>query len=378
MLVQNQYYSYNLGELPEGCRYCVQGEKLVYFATGLCPRTCYFCPVSDQKYGHDVTFANERKIETQEDLLQEAEQMQARGAGITGGDPLMKIDRTLQSIITLKQKYGKTFHIHLYTSLNLVTEQALQKLYDAGLDEIRFHLDLDSDFFWKKLELAQKFPWQSGVELPVIPAKEAQIKKIIDYIHDKVHFLVLNELEVADNKQSKLLQMGYKTVDTFKYNVEQSLETGKRLLQYAQEKHLPLKVHLCTALLKDKIQLTNRIKRESLGARKKFDLVDEEGLLTRGALYLPELVPGFEYRKKLAAANKEQLLAKFLSIKQTIIEKFHLPENEIFLDEQKLRLLVSAKRAEKKVNYFKKLGLVPAIVIEYPTADQLEMEVTLL
>src|SRR3989344_5901823 len=152
MVAENRYFSYNLHTLPDGCRFCVQGEKLVLFVTGLCPRKCYFCPVSDQKYGQDVSFANERRLSGREDIIQEAEAMDAKGAGITGGDPLMKIERTLAYIRQLKEKYGAGFHIHLYTSLNLVTENSLKQLHDAGLDEIRFHLDIDSEQFWPRLE----------------------------------------------------------------------------------------------------------------------------------------------------------------------------------------------------------------------------------
>ena len=148
MLAKNRYHSYNLHTLPDGCQFCVRGEKLVLFSTGLCPRKCYFCPVSDQKFGHDVSFANERKISSREDVILESEAMDAKGAGITGGDPLMKIERTVAYIKQLKEKYVVKFHIHLYTSLNLVTEENLKLLYDAGLDEIRFHLDIDSEQFW--------------------------------------------------------------------------------------------------------------------------------------------------------------------------------------------------------------------------------------
>src|SRR3989338_2972162 len=205
---ENKYYSYNLGELPKGCQYCVRGEKIVLFVTGICPRRCNFCPVSDQKYQKDVQFANERRITKESDLLLEANTMKARGAGITGGDPLSKLDRTISSIKLLKEEYGKEFHIHLYTSLDLVTENTLQKLFQAGLDEIRFHLDLDSEKFWPKLSLAKKFSWDVGIEIPLIPNKELELKKIIDFAHDKIDFINFNELEIADNTQSQLTLLG--------------------------------------------------------------------------------------------------------------------------------------------------------------------------
>ena len=93
---RNKYRSYNKGSLPKGCQYCVKGEKLVIFITGKCPRSCYFCPVSDQKYQNDVQFANERPVKDFNDIIEEAREMDALGAGITGGDPLEKLERTCE------------------------------------------------------------------------------------------------------------------------------------------------------------------------------------------------------------------------------------------------------------------------------------------
>ncbi|MFA5888561.1 MAG: radical SAM protein, partial [Candidatus Nanoarchaeia archaeon] len=58
------YKSYAIGELPKGCQMCVRGEKEVIFVTGVCSRqpTCYFCPISDQKHGKDVIYANEMPL----------------------------------------------------------------------------------------------------------------------------------------------------------------------------------------------------------------------------------------------------------------------------------------------------------------------------
>ncbi len=378
MVQQNKYNSYNIKDLPQGCQYCVKGEKLVLFVTGLCPRKCYFCPVSDEKYGKDVVFANERKVVTSADVLEEAELMRAKGAGITGGDPLAKIDRTVRFIKVLKEKFGQQFHVHLYTSLRLVNEDALQKLYQVGLDEIRFHPDLDSEQFWNKIELAKKFPWDIGIEIPLIPNKEKEIKKMIDLIHDQVNFLNLNELEVADNQQSKLLEMGFETKDKFSYAIAGSLELGLVLLDYAQKKNDQLRLHLCTAKLKDSVQLANRIKRESKNAKHDFDHVDDEGLLTRGALYLDDLKPDFGYRQKLKEADLDKFVAKLILLSEKIKKELKLSDKDLFLDEKKPRLILSRKNVQKHKKYFFDLGLKPAIVKEYPTADQLEIEVQFL
>ena len=370
----NQFHSYNFKDLPKGCQYCVKGEKLVLFVTGLCPRKCYFCPVSDEKYGKDVAYANERRVFSSDDVIKEAELMNAKGAGITGGDPLAKVDRTVRYIAKLKGKFGKHFHVHLYTSLRLVNDDTLQKLFAVGLDEIRFHLDLDSEQLWNRLEVARKFPWHVGVEVPLIPGKEKESKKMIDYIVGKIDFLNLNELEVADNEQSKLLEMGFTVKDEMSYAVKGSMELGLELIKYVGEKEFDLPVHLCTAKLKDATQLSERIKREAKYSHKDFDIVDKEGMLTRGALYLDSLKPSVGYRQRLKEDHSD-VVDKLKELFSSVQTKLKLKDNEIFLDEAKPRILVSKKTVKKNKNKIINLGLVPAIVVEYPTADQLEIEV---
>ncbi|MBI2572575.1 radical SAM protein [Candidatus Woesearchaeota archaeon] len=378
MQEENQYYSYNSGDLPKGCEMCVRGEKVVLFVTGICPRKCYFCPLSDAKYGKDVSFANERSLQSSQDLIKEAEMMDAKGAGITGGDPLIKIERTLRYIKALKDHFGKEFHIHLYTSFNLVSEKNMQQLYQAGLDEIRFHPDLESTRFWKHILFARKFPWSMGIEVPLIPTKRKELKAMIDYFCDKVDFMNFNELERADNDLSKVDELGLKTIDQFSYAIEGSVELGLELMEYVKTKKGDLPVHVCTAKLKDATQLTNRLERESHGMKRDFDRVDDEGLLVRGALYLPDLSPGFGYRAKLAEMDKIPILDQLKVIEKKILNHIPLKENEYALDCEKPRILLGVKNLRVHKAFFHSLGLLTAIVKELPTADQLEIEVDFL
>ncbi len=370
---QNQYYSYNLRELPLGCQYCVRGEKLVLFITGLCPRRCYFCPVSDHKYSKDGIYANERLVRIEDDLIAEVQAMNALGVGITGGDPLTKVERCVAYIKLLKQRFGPKFHIHLYTSLNLVTEKTLQRLHQAGLDEIRFHLDLESKNLWPRLTLARTFSWSTGVEVPLIPTKEEMLRELLDFVHDKVDFCNLNELEMSDCSQSKLGDLGFVPKNELSYGVKDSAELGIRLLAYGEQKY-QFPIQVCTAKLKDYVQMGNRIKREAQGVRKSFDVVDADGLLIRGALYDPELVPGFRYRESLDR-KREQVLARLTQILPQVQQDLKLTATDFYLDEQKPRILLSAAKVRQQYQKVRHLGLKAAVVKEYPTADQIEMEV---
>ncbi|MEK6849294.1 MAG: radical SAM protein, partial [Nanoarchaeota archaeon] len=170
-----RWHSWCSGQLSEGCKRCVEGRKLVLFITGMCAQKCWYCPIGENKYGHDVVFANEWKLDNPNDpveLLEEAKLTKATGAGITGGDPLARVDRCVQYITLLKKEFGKDFHIHLYTPLKLVSKENLTKLFKAGLDEIRFHPDLDDKTLWNRIDLAKPFSWTVGLEIPAIPGYE--------------------------------------------------------------------------------------------------------------------------------------------------------------------------------------------------------------
>ncbi len=89
-----KFASFLHGSLPKGCAHCVKGEKMVLFVTGVCPRKCNFCPISDEKNGKDYSYADEWKTNDIKDIITEASAISAKGAGFTGGDPLARMERT--------------------------------------------------------------------------------------------------------------------------------------------------------------------------------------------------------------------------------------------------------------------------------------------
>ena len=104
-----------VGKLPLGCTLCTKGSKMVLFVTGLCDSSCYYCPISQEKSGRDVVFADEMPVADEADILFEVKAINGEGAGISGGDPLCDLDRTLKYIRLLKKEHGLEFHLHLYT-----------------------------------------------------------------------------------------------------------------------------------------------------------------------------------------------------------------------------------------------------------------------
>ncbi len=362
------------GALAQGCVQCVRGEKLVLFITGMCSRKCFYCPVGDHKFGSDVIFANERPVTSFADVSAEVDSCAALGCGITGGDPLCRVDRCVAYITALKKKYGGNFHIHLYTPLELVNKHTMQKLYDAGLDEIRLHFDLDDEVHWDHVHAALAYDWVVGVEIPAIPGKEMQTKKMLDFLADKVAFVNFNELEVADNSLSTLLDDGYTTKDEFSYGVAGSAAFARQMVRYCQSKRL--RAHFCSAATKDGVQLMERVKRRGNIVAQPFDHITDEGTFIRGALY--EEKPSFGYRKKLALKDKDVEVRRLRKLRAVVCQTLRVAKSDVIVDDVKYRLLCSRKIVEKHADKIVSLGLIPAIVEEMPTYDLFEVELEFL
>ena len=383
-LQKTPYFSYKIGELAKGCQLCVKGEKSVLFCTGLCSMRCFYCPISEQKKDRDAVYINEVPNADYEAVVEEIRSCSSKGVGITGGDPLIKLDRTTELIKLLKKKFGKKFHIHLYTPLALVDSKKLGELYRAGLDEIRLHPNLNNRQEWTIVELAQRFKWKRGVEIPVIPGKKQETIELINYLDKiKIDFLNLNELEISDTNAQKLLEQGFKPKDKLSYGVKGSEELALELLKYILKNKIKLNVHYCTTTLKDGVQLANRIKKRAKNVKEKFDILTKEGMLIRGAIYLNELYPSFDYKNKISSLNngeKNNVIKKLNLIKDKIKKEFKLKDSELKIDNNNLRLILNKNLVGKIKNKFNKnfKNLKFAVVEEYPTYDSFIVELKLL
>ncbi|MET1124968.1 MAG: radical SAM protein [Archaeoglobaceae archaeon] len=274
------YYTY----LPEGCKLCRRGAKLVLFVTGLCNRNCFYCPISLEKKGRDVIYANERPVKSLEDFFEELAAMSAEGVAITGGEPLMRLERVIEYI-----RISKEFdlHVHLYTSIPAGAE--IEKLAKAGLDEIRFHPPelRNVEAYRDPIARAKELGIDAGIEIPAIRFEP----KVVEIVNELDAFLNVNQIEVSESNY-EALAASYEIVDYYVENedVVRAYEAAK-------------KFHYCSARFKDIAQFRRRLIRMGMNMPD-FYLVTRDGtvLCTRiegdvakAARILEEL--GFEYER---------------------------------------------------------------------------------
>ena len=338
-----------LGRMPEGCRLCVKGAKLVLFVTGLCDRGCYYCPLSEKRRNRDVVYANERPVRRWADVVREALEMDALGTGLTGGSPTLRFNRTLRFVRMLKRDFGRDHHIHLYCCEDLSLSR-LRALYRAGLDEIRFHT-------WsvEPVKKALEIGLNTGVELPAIPGSADRLIKFLEKL-DSVGcaFVNLNELEFSDTNATNLLRRGFRLKSDTSMAVKGSESAARKVLEWAKA-NTEMSVHFCPSSLKDAVQLKNRLLRKALRIAKPHEEVTEEGLLYKGVIL---------------GISKKQLP----HVRRKLILRHRLRPSDIFLDQEKSRLELHWKQALRLAKLEPSLKF--ALVEEYPTYDRLETTVS--
>jgi hypothetical protein len=329
------------GNLPRGCQLCIQGRKLVLFVTGRCNLDCYYCTISKGRWQADEVWANERLVKQDADIIDEAKKCGARGAGITGGEPLLELDRVVSYIRLLKKEFGKDFHIHMYTNGTLATAEALRKLNEAGLDELRIHQKKEA-----VIEALKSPNWKVGMEVPCIPGKEKELCGIVDFLETAgAHFLNLNELEFSERNIAPMEKIGLAARKDSLTAVNGSRETAMKVLRYAEGKQLP--VHFCTARLKMDYQLRNRLINRAKNVKKPFEAVTREGFLLKGVIMADDV--------GIVTAELRRLGIKFA------------------IADGKHRIELSASDARKLA---RKLPFKFAVVKEYPCAEPWDWELT--
>ncbi len=329
---------------------------MVLFVTGLCRFRCFYCPVSPTRNQIDVVYANERRVTSDSDVLAEARAIGAAGTGITGGDPLGVVDRVEHYVRLLKSEFGGDHHIHLYT--HEPNPEKLRRLAAAGLDEFRLHiphylwgpLSAGGGAYRAVLEAAPDWGIRRGVEIPVLPEKEAELRRLLVAL-DRigVDFVNLNELEFSETNEDALHARGYRVDPRNGWGVRGSRAVAERIVR---ETRLSVPVHYCSSRFKDSVQLRQRLLRRAERTAPGFALRTEDGTVVLGVVEAPH---GGDFARWSARA----------------VRAAGLGPGDYRRDAERRRLELGPERLRRVARRLP----WPAFEVEvYPTEDALEVE----
>ncbi len=337
------------GELPEGCKQCALGAKMVLFVSGRCDAGCFYCPLSSEKKVADISYADEMPVHNINDIILEAKLIDAMGTGITGGDPLKYLDRTLKYISLLKTEFGSEHHIHLYTITG--SRSSISSLAEAGLDEIRFHIPetiwdrADDSVYLDRINWAIESGLSVGIEVPSLPNFDDRLEKLVSFAERSgVNFVNLNELEFSETNYVNLLQRGYDVKNDVSAGASGSEDLAKRIIEMFPDYN----VHYCSASFKDGTQLRNRLLRRARNIAEDIDMITEDGTIVKGTV---------------EGGNIKEIVND--------LRKVGLSKGEYRINYARNRVEVSSEMIRNLRN---KIPYALFEVEEYPTWDQLEVE----
>jgi len=265
--------------ISKGCEQCAKGGKMVIFVYGYCDqRDCFYCPLGENRKNVTDVYANERKVQEDQDIIREAKRMSAMGSSITGGEPQEVMDRTTRYISLLKDEFGEDHHIHLYTGITGGREN-MRRLAEAGLDEIRFHPPLEQwgDLHGTEWEEILHIARQEGItpafEIPGI-RPEPEFLEFID--EGAAEFCNVNEFEMSDGNFRRMQEQGYELREGHMSAVDSDREEILDVMGSHE------KVYFCTSVFKDAAQHRRRLKRMARNVQRPFDEITDDGTLVYG------------------------------------------------------------------------------------------------
>jgi pyruvate formate-lyase activating enzyme-like uncharacterized protein len=202
--------------------------------------------------------------------------MDALGTGVTGGEPLLRMDRVITCCRLLKDEFGPDHHIHLYTGH--APEKGVLESLSGLVDELRFHPpedcwpDILSSQFIKATRDAKESGFSVGFEVPALPGV-ATLLPALPYLD----FLNINELEWGDLNASAMRKRRYQLVDGVHNAVLGAHAWAAEISRHE-------KVHWCSSAFKDAVQLRKRLMRIAKNTARPFDEITDDGTIVYGVI----------------------------------------------------------------------------------------------
>ncbi|WP_070120873.1 radical SAM protein [Bacillus marinisedimentorum] len=251
----------NRNRISSACEACQTGTgSYTSFVSLKCHRDCYFCFNKNQDNYHFYLQHTKNVNGELESILNQGTKL--THLALTGGEPLLHAEEAI-SFFELANRRAPGVHTRLYTAGDLLTEEILQRLKDAGLNEIRFSIKMEDQHSKQKhilrqIGLAKKYIPDVLVEMPVIPGTGEAMKELLCDL-EELGIFGINLLEFCfplenpkpfKDRGFSLKNPPYEVYYNFWYAgglaVAESEALCHELVQFAIEQDFEMGVHYCS------------------------------------------------------------------------------------------------------------------------------------
>jgi len=290
------------GPLSPGCLQCTGLAWSCLFISGRCNGRCFYCPTPQNM--DDPPMSGSVPFHRAQDYADYVRFFGFGGASVSGGEPFLDFNKSLAFVQALRRTCDPALHIWLYTNGILVTQDKLQKLATAGLNEIRFDIGA-TDYDLKFTRQAADIVATVTVEIPAVPEEAERLEALLPELTAAgVSHLNLHQLRLTPHNARHLLEHDYTYIHGPKVTVLESELCALGLLARAAERKLKLAVNYCSFVYKYRFQAA--ASRNRFGVR----LLENGELLTdSGYIRTPATTPlvARAHSKRPTPGKKDQL-----------------------------------------------------------------------
>lgn len=238
--------------ISKGCTICGEGRWSCLFITNECNASCFYCPTAQ-----DVDEAPSTQgldFDTPEAYADYINFMGFKGVSLSGGEPFLHFERTHSYLDIVRRKCSPDIYTWCYTNGILADKQKIQRLADAGLDELRFDIGA-TGFSLDNVRLAKGIISNITIEIPAVPEDIQRLKALLpEMVEAGVTNLNLHQMRLTKYNAPKLIKRGYTIIPAEKPIVLESELGALELLNEVQDKGLNIGVNYCSFYFKSRFQ----------------------------------------------------------------------------------------------------------------------------
>lgn len=269
----------HIGKLSPGCLICGEGCWSCMFINALCTAHCFYCP-QDRKAKEERPPTEEGIIfENSKDYVDYLEKFNFKGVGFSGGEPLLIFEKLLEYLEKIRERFGKKIYLWIYTNGDLVNQDKLKRLKEAGLDEIRFDISA-KDYDLRPVELAVNTINTVTVEIPAIPEDYEIVKKCLVKLQKiGVKYLNIHQLNATEYNYKNFSDRRYTFLHRPSIPIFESEITALKLISYAIENKISLPVNYCSSVYKNRLQGKGKRERSAPLISEDFEEITSAGYI---------------------------------------------------------------------------------------------------